>query len=73
METNIELHIFQEVLTKMNLLNITEAYPHFSKNGVVLYLMPCEKASYLYTKKQIEEIIRYKQNQLLNVVHLCND
>ena len=73
METNIELSTFKEVLIKMNLLNINEAYPHFNKNGVVHYLMPCEKASFLYTKKQIEEIIRFKEKQLLIDVHLCND
>ena len=73
MENNIELSTFKEVLTKMNLLNINQAYPHFNKTGVVIYLMPCEKASFLYTKKQIEEIIRFKEKQLLNDVHLCND
>ena len=68
MNIKIELQDLQQALTKMNQLNINEAYPHFSKNGVVLYLMPCQKANCLYTKKQLEDIIRSKKNELLIVV-----
>jgi hypothetical protein len=68
MKTNIELHRFEELLNKMKMLNINEAYPHFTKNGVVLYLMPCDKAKFICTRKDIEEIIRVRQNELLKVV-----
>jgi hypothetical protein len=68
MNNKIELQDLQQALNKMNLLNINEAYPHFSKNGVVLYLVPCQKASFLYTKKQLEDIIRSKKNEMLIVV-----
>jgi hypothetical protein len=68
MKTNIELYRFEELLNKMKMLNINEAYPHFTKNGVVLYLMPCDKAKFLCTRKDIEEIIRVRQNELLKVV-----
>jgi len=68
MNSKIELQDLQQALNKMNLLNINEAYPHFSKNGVVLYLVPCQKASFLYTKKQLEDIIRSKKNEMLIVV-----
>lgn len=73
METNIELHKFEELLNKMKMLNINEAYPHFTKNGIVLYLMPCQKAKFLCTRKDVEEIIRVRKNESLNVVRLCND
>ena len=63
MDTNIELQNLQEVLNKMNFLNINEAYPHFSKNGVVLYLMPCQKAKFLCTKKEIEELIKMRKTK----------
>jgi hypothetical protein len=68
MKTQLELKNLQQLLSKMNLLNINEAYPHFAKNGVVLYLMPCEKAMVLYTKKEIEKNIRSLQNETLNLV-----
>jgi hypothetical protein len=55
------------------MLNINEAYPHFTKNGIVLYLMPCQKAKFLCTRKDVEEIIRVRKNESLNVVRLCND
>ena len=68
MKTNIELQNLQEVLNKMNLLNINEAYPHFSKNGVVLYLMPCQKANFLCTRKEIEELIKMRKAEQHKVV-----
>lgn len=68
MKTNIELQNLQEVLNKMNLLNINEAYPHFSKNGVVLYLMPCQKANFLCTRKEIEEVIKMRKAEQHKVV-----
>jgi hypothetical protein len=68
MKTQLELKNLQQLLSKMNLLNINEAYPHFAKNGVVLYLMPCEKAMVLYTKKELEKDIRSLQNETLNLV-----
>lgn len=72
-QSNGMIELFEELLNKMKTLNITEGYPHFSKNGVVFYLKPCQKANTLLTKKDIEEMIQARQNNLLKDVQLCND
>ena len=65
MKNTIEIQNLREVLSKMIMLNINEAYPYFSKKGVVLYLTPCEKALMPFTRKQIEENIFEMQNTAL--------
>jgi hypothetical protein len=63
MESSIELNHLEEVLNKMKLLNINEAYPHFGKKGIVLYLMPCQKANFLFTRKELEKVIEMRKTK----------
>lgn len=44
-----------DILSKMNVMNINEAYVGFNKRGVEVYLFPCEKAQIHITRKQIEK------------------
>jgi len=45
----------KEILNKMNVMNINQAYVGFNKKGVEVYLFPCEKAQLLITRKDIEK------------------
>jgi hypothetical protein len=45
----------KDILNKMNVMNINQAYVGFNKKGVEVYLFPCEKAQLLITRKDIEK------------------
>jgi hypothetical protein len=55
MKLNIELQNLKDILSKMNVMNINQAYVGFNKKGVEVYLFPCEKAQLLITRKEIEK------------------
>lgn len=45
----------KDILNKMNVMNINQAYVGFNKKGVDVYLFPCEKAQLHITRKDIEK------------------
>jgi len=45
----------KDILKKMNVMNINQAYVGFNKKGVDVYLFPCEKAQLHITRKDIEK------------------
>ena len=45
----------KDILNKMNVMNINQAYVGFYKKGVDVYLFPCEKAQLHITRKDIEK------------------